>query len=290
MAGIINGSVDADKLDYLLRDCHYSGIRAEVDVRRLIITLSLIEAKGWPKALSIDAVGVHHTEQILIAKLMLYSSLYHHHKIRGIECLARAIYERIVEAPDQIERGVLRLEKISDFLRLDDFQFISFAGEEPLLASLVTRIRNRNLFKRALVISRASVTPATRHGLAYLMDVSRSRSQARRLREAIRDRLPDAAGTDIGLIWLDVPRLPEVDREATQFFVKTGEPEPATLKDILPTPDWLRTYAANKARAHVFCAADEETRERVADAAAAVLNEEYGIEFTAYGRLAAHLS
>ncbi len=39
MADIIHSGMDADKIDYFMRDCHYSGIRAEVDASRLINTI-----------------------------------------------------------------------------------------------------------------------------------------------------------------------------------------------------------------------------------------------------------
>lgn len=48
--------------------------------------------------LSIDLSGVSTLEQIVFNKMMLFSTVYHHHKVRAAECLFRSIFEDIVKS------------------------------------------------------------------------------------------------------------------------------------------------------------------------------------------------
>jgi len=57
-ADIINGPFDADKLDYLLRDCHFCGIKADVDVERFYQTLGVWETAGTPRYLVMEQSGI----------------------------------------------------------------------------------------------------------------------------------------------------------------------------------------------------------------------------------------
>ena len=42
LSGIISGPVDADKLDYIARDCHHSGLPLGIDLTRLISKLEVV--------------------------------------------------------------------------------------------------------------------------------------------------------------------------------------------------------------------------------------------------------
>ena len=52
---------------------------------------------GKVKRLSIPIEGVTALEQIIISKLMLFSYLYHHHKIRCVEGMCHEALRRWVE-------------------------------------------------------------------------------------------------------------------------------------------------------------------------------------------------
>lgn len=85
LAEIISGPLDADKLDYFARDCHYTGIRAEIDVERLLISIDLDHrSESEFRHIVVRLNGVHHLEHIIFSKMMLFSSVYHHHKIRAL--------------------------------------------------------------------------------------------------------------------------------------------------------------------------------------------------------------
>ena len=50
MGNIISGPYDADKLDYLVRDCYFCGIQADVDVERILVSVALLDRKRFHKS------------------------------------------------------------------------------------------------------------------------------------------------------------------------------------------------------------------------------------------------
>ena len=104
LADIINGPMDADKLDYLVRDAYFAGPTVVYDLDRFLHTVDAIEypletnhLEGTDRKvvrLSVPIQGVTALEQIIISKLMLYSYLYHHHKIRCVEGMYHEVLKR----------------------------------------------------------------------------------------------------------------------------------------------------------------------------------------------------
>ena len=66
MTNIINGAFDADKLDYIQRDSHFTGIRMVLDLDRLFHTLDVIEIDGRLH-LTVD-ISVSTLEQMFLIK------------------------------------------------------------------------------------------------------------------------------------------------------------------------------------------------------------------------------
>jgi len=108
LADVITGPFDADKCDYLVRDCCFSGIRADIDVPRVIISATVLDRKRfsadkYPKRnLVMQRTGAPNLEQIVFNKMLLFPAIYHHHKVRALECMVRSIFETIWEDPDKI--------------------------------------------------------------------------------------------------------------------------------------------------------------------------------------------
>jgi HD superfamily phosphohydrolase len=290
-AEIIHGGMDADKIDYLMRDCHYSGIRAEVDAARLINTLTIISYPSWPRSLTVSGTALHHLEQILITKLILFTSVYHHHKVRATEAAVRTIYRRLRANPKKLTHKPLRFTNFTDFLRISDAEFLTWAAQEKGLGPLVGSITRRNLLKRCLVLCRQSVHPTgQKKFLSFALPSETSSPVVRKIEDEIYDLLPRQSKVDRDFLVLDFPPLPDADKEAAHTFIQLGEKtKPEVLKDLLPTDDWLHTYAANKYRAHVFYVADESKRLAAADAAEKVLKN-HGIQLEPIARSLPHLT
>lgn len=77
---LINGQLDADRMDYLLRDSHYAGVAyGRYDLDRIAATIGLIELPDQDcLAIGIDEDGIHAAEGLLIARYMLFTQVYFH--------------------------------------------------------------------------------------------------------------------------------------------------------------------------------------------------------------------
>jgi len=219
LGDIISGPFDADKLDYLVRDCKFTGIRADVDVNRVIMSSEIMKNpkkfKGFQKRLDqekgfvqelrvfpnrdliMKSSGASNLEQIVLNKILLFPAIYHHHKVRALECMVKAIFEVIGANPDKKGRNKrLRFDRISDFLKINEFDFFSLGLSDSELAPLFKRLLSRDLLKRCLVLT-ANYTvedPELRlHDLLTLKDEYPKREkqeQIRKLRQFIWDELP----------------------------------------------------------------------------------------------------
>ena len=287
---MINGPFDADKLDYLLRDCHFCGIKADVDVERFYQTLGIWQAAGTPRYLVMDQTGIPILEQILFSKMMLYTAMYHHQKIRALECMVRAVVQSACEHPSTIRDTRLRFQSITDFFRVSEFDFFSQGLQEPVLRPMISAIVERRLLKRALMISMQSVSGDTQRK-AFSLDTIKTRTpnDQRSLREKLYQHIEPAHQTSVADLWVDLPTGPDLNQDAIHCFVNTGDPNPRALSDLFPTDDWLTSYEQNKWRGHVFYVAGNDGRKKAADAAEAVLKQEYGIDFLPSARTACKL-
>lgn len=290
MTDIIHGGMDADKIDYFMRDCHYSGIRAEVDASRLINTMSILTYPDWPRTLTVSGTALHHLEQILITKLILYTSVYHHHKVRASEAAVRTIYRKLKEKRGNLRNKPLEFADFTDFLRMTDAQFFAWAAQEDGLEPFVKQVANRDLLKRVLVLCRQSVHPADRPNfLTFALPGEIPSSSIRQIEQEVYDSIPASGKADRDSLVLDFPPLPDADKEAAGVFIQSSpETQPEALKELLPTDDWLRSYAANKYRAHFFYVADDDKRLLAAGVAESALTKR-GVHLTPLARSFAHL-
>ena len=109
LSGIISGPVDADKLDYIARDCHHAGLPLGIDLTRLISKLEVVvvtpenapnqelreRAQQSPTGrfydMGISQAGLGSYEQLIIARVLLYDRLYYHHKVRAAESMLQGL-------------------------------------------------------------------------------------------------------------------------------------------------------------------------------------------------------
>jgi len=131
---IISGDLDVDRMDYLIRDSHYTGVAyGIIDVERIIINMKL------EKYLFLDIKGVQAAESALVARYQMYPSVYQHHTTRIINSMFR--------------RCLLRMnqEDIVDFSKMyhyDDSDIISLCrNQDGFVKDIIERLDNRNLLK-----------------------------------------------------------------------------------------------------------------------------------------------
>ena len=87
LADIVSSQLDADRLDYLLRDSHFCGVSyGEYDLRWLLHVVTRVKACGEER-LGITHKGIGAVEQYLMARRLLMRNIVRHPKKRAAESL-----------------------------------------------------------------------------------------------------------------------------------------------------------------------------------------------------------
>ncbi|MCL0081380.1 hypothetical protein M1N64_04050 [Peptococcaceae bacterium] len=79
---LISGQLDADRMDYLLRDSHYCGVQyGKYDLHRLLDTLCICYMNGdatreWQ--IGVESDGVHAVEEFVFARYWMFIQVYFH--------------------------------------------------------------------------------------------------------------------------------------------------------------------------------------------------------------------
>jgi HD superfamily phosphohydrolase len=251
----------------------------DVDLERIAYT-SLIDLRvGHSRRLCCDISGVHNLEQILFNKVLLYSSIYHHHKVRALACMFKSIFEVIHDNNLQINN--LTFTHTTDFLSIDDYDIISKFEVAPELKRIIENLKNRRVLKRALVISRSTVEDPMQY--QRLIKLAEDPDALRDLRTLIVDEISKKGGKcSIYDLWIDLPEPPSL-REPSQCFVRLSEEEYTTLDKIFPADWWLTAYGERKWRGHIFCPPNAGLRKLANEASRKVLEEVLGIRFKPSG-------
>ena len=110
-------NLDADRMDYLQRDAYFTGVAAgRYDADQLVASLRLFERDGRIVT-GIDARGVVALESFVMARYMMFASVYFHHTTR--------LFERILhDALRELWPDPRALDPIDEFLKWDDFRVL----------------------------------------------------------------------------------------------------------------------------------------------------------------------
>ncbi|MFI4984346.1 MAG: HD domain-containing protein [Rickettsiales bacterium] len=103
-ADIISSQLDADRMDYLLRDSHFCGVSyGKIDLDWILNHLTVIRETAYPPRLGIRKKATKAVEHFLFARKLMYQNISYHHKIRTIEILLveflRAICKELSKEP-----------------------------------------------------------------------------------------------------------------------------------------------------------------------------------------------
>lgn len=153
---IISSSIDADKMDYLLRDSYYAGAKyGTFDLDKVIEELSIYRPPGdsGETFLVIDEHGRFALEQMFVAKHHMTQQVYSH-RVRTITdaMIVRGLVLAIEGGNDEVAR-LFRYDGTEEFvdryLRYDDWALSKAVveGGESCSRSIFRRLGDRRLFK-----------------------------------------------------------------------------------------------------------------------------------------------
>lgn len=216
LQGLVSGSLDLDKIEYLMRDARFCGVPfGMVDVDRLLYALTVVEAPDTGRReVAVLEKGVASLESLLFAKYQMFRNVYWHHAVRA----ATVMYKRIVAtaldagllAPDEL---VGRTDEALLFLLESRARAAGAGGEatgvagaaghgaaDPAVAERVLRwvkaLRNRWLPKRAAEVVSAELDGRT-VGDWLAGDTA--------LKTRVEARLAEELGLEPGAVFLDYP-------------------------------------------------------------------------------------
>jgi HD superfamily phosphohydrolase len=141
LQGLISGSLDLDKIEYLKRDAFMCGVPyGEIDVDRLTNSLVLVDdPETGRRALGVQEKALSALESLLFAKYQMYRNVYWHHAVRS----ATAMYKRLVE--DAVKAEVVDVQSLARHTDEGLMHTLESDGPTPLLVAL----KERKLYKRA---------------------------------------------------------------------------------------------------------------------------------------------
>lgn len=286
---IINGAFDADKLDYILRDSHATGLKMSLDIARLLYTVGYQSNVDGYNRLCVDISGVSTLEQVVFNKMLLTSSIYSHHKVRAAGCLLFSVFDEIVALGGlEIDGVLINFKSPVDFLYLTDDSIFDLDKNSPnsKVKQYVQMLKYRSLPKRALAISMRTCNKDHKEELNVFISFTNSSSEnSDIIRKTIAEKITSSGLIiDYKDIWIDIPNFPDF-KEAVNCIVKNpGDTSPyCVLRDVFPVDDWAKAFTENKWRGYFFAFPDNV--EDVCKAGKEVLKEEFSLVLNEYANL-----
>jgi HD superfamily phosphohydrolase len=289
ITSFINGPFDADKIDYFHRDSQFSGIPIQLDLDRLFYEIAVSDLSSLNGTgeilndLTMGSKGVTCIEQLIFNKMLLYTTVYNHHKVQAIDCMFKGIFEYIARNDIKIKiNGTLKtIESPVDFLYLVDFNLFSIVDEvnDPVLKKLIKNIQNRKLLKRALIINRNSVKSGD---LLPLLSTSINRTEKKKYLRKLAEKIYMNAGVscDPCEIWIDIPKIPSF-KEATMTYIRTNRDKNISgfrpISDYYPYNQFKELYELHKLEGYVF--APEDCLDKISKSAEEIFKSELSVEF-----------
>ena len=217
LQGLVSGSLDLDKVEYLKRDARFCGVPyGEVDVERLLNSLMVLDAPedGRPE-IGVHEKGVAALESLLFSKYQMFRNVYWHHGVRaGTVLYKRIVFDALGSALIRPEELVGKTDEALLFLLAERAEAGSSAsaGSERV-ARMVDALQRRRLPKRALEVVAAEL--GTEAGAWATSDAP--------LKRAVEDRLAAELGLPEGSVFLDYPEKPGMFRLDLLVARRTGE-------------------------------------------------------------------
>lgn len=155
---LVSSQMDADRMDYLLRDAYFTGVNyGTFDLDRILRVL-----RPYKDKVVVKESGMHAVEAYLMSRYQMYWQVYFHPVTRSSEIILRQIFRRaselhragytfrfMLQPIERLLEGTLDTEQ---YLMLDEAMAQTAFGQwsrekDALLAELCGRFLNRQLYK-----------------------------------------------------------------------------------------------------------------------------------------------
>ena len=145
LQGLISGSLDLDKIEYLKRDAFMCGVPyGEIDVDRLLNSLVLVShPETFRATVGVHEKGLSALESLLFAKYQMYRNVYWHHAVRS----ATSMYKRMVA--EALDTGAVNQTAVAKFTDEGLMAHLESLELSETARTLLRALRVRKLHKRA---------------------------------------------------------------------------------------------------------------------------------------------
>ena len=220
---VVAGDIDADRMDYLQRDSHATGVEyGQIDAAT-IIRLAEIDSRR----LVFDYKGVQALESLLTARFHMLKSVYLHNACKIAEKMLERALENYVEE-----------NRVEDMMKMDDYEAHTELREFENNSGLYTKVSKRRLYKKALSLDSDSLSRKT------LKEFS-GKSEGKLERE-----IAEETGLERQKVIVDLPSTPG-STDLKVRVKKEGEIRP--LSDLSPIPDALTEAEWQLVNLNVYC-------------------------------------
>lgn len=171
---LVSGQLDVDRLDYLRRDCFFTGVNeGNIGSERIIQILDVRDNK-----LVVESKGVYSIENFLLSRRLMYWQVYHHKTAIGAENVLINTLMRAKQIASQnqtlfaspslnyfltnnIQKTNFTDESLQHFVNLDDSDIwcalkVWTESDDFLLSTLSRAFINRDLFKTEILAEPAT--------------------------------------------------------------------------------------------------------------------------------------
>ncbi len=152
---MLSSDVDADRLDYLLRDSMHTGVAyGNIDVERIVNTITV----DYNGNLAVLRKGLESIENLYVARLHMYRSVYMHKSVVGFELMLSKAYT-ILYRKIGSQEGIIGPGEIDEILNSDKFIFfddhyvieaLRKYRKDNRLSDVERRLLNMILFRKPL--------------------------------------------------------------------------------------------------------------------------------------------
>ena len=243
LQGLISGSLDLDKVEYLKRDAFMCGVPyGEIDVDRLTNSLVLVDdPKTGRRAIGVQEKALSALESLLFAKYQMYRNVYWHHAVRS----ATAKYKRLVE--DALQGGVVDDQSLARYTDEGLMHRLENAAPSQLLSAL----KERKLYKRA------AEWPAAELDDDKVEWIATDRKRVAATENALAKEVGLAPGellldypAKTQMLGLDIPvlrRSGKVERLTGEGWIGTIN-LPTLSEQLYKSARWLRVFTARRTK------------------------------------------
>ena len=199
---IISSGFDVDRMDYLVRDAHHTGVAyGIIDLDRIINTICVHN-----NTLVVTERGLRAVEALLVARFLMIPTVYLHHTSRIADVM-------FLKATEAALAGGLGYRALS---RMDDFDIINlFRESKGYVKEISERFDNRRLFKSAYNCGWNEMGKESRDKVIAL------REDVAGLKRAEEEIAADS-GAGNGYVLLDIPEVSDY-REMDAQILRNDE-------------------------------------------------------------------